>query len=719
MNNKNIAIVTSELSGLPACGGIGSANFGLARTLVDNDYSVYIIYTKWLPIDREKIYKKLFKDEYGIELLFLDHDSTEFIAPFELRIQHSLYDFFINFNKKIDVCITQDYLGEAALISIHKRLIDSLSDAKFITVTHGPSIWTRSANNLPVKNEQELYLSDLERVTIENSEYLVSPSKYLINFLISKNYDINDSHIIQNILPVDFMSFKSKNFTSVRKIIFFGRLEPRKGVKLFIEAIKLIPQKLANNLEIEFLAKPGSISFNSISDELSEFKIKLISNLDQEGAARYLEKWAHNALVVVPSYDENSPSVVIEMLEIGVRFLASRVGGIPELISENDIDQVTFYTKPYDLADKITRSLLNTEFEKARPRKNSSQRKQCWLDFIDKITKLEIVKSHKIAHSSPEHEERNPTVTVCVTTFNRPKFLAECLNSIVEQDYGNLKCIIINDGGKEEAVKKLVKSFGEHIQIEYVYQENKYLGAARNTALEHVDTEFVFFIDDDDLMAKDAITRLINVQNLTGADYVLTSLMEFKKTEELNLIKRGGLTQKWVFLGGQKTTSRYFSNNIGPSCGLFRTATVKSIRYTEHYGVGHEDYNLYLRSLQEGIKIYTVLDACVFYRVTDSSMVRSTNDVENYFSRIDNTLVDPRAAKEILELAYFKDRVMYSTPKFNSKNLGSKEFEVWKKSRFYRLATKYYELFGWPIVGPILRQLRNIVGKSRRFLSMK
>lgn len=90
-------------------------------------------------------------------------------------------------------------------------------------------------------------------------------------------------------------------------------------------------------------------------------------------------------------------------------------------------------------------------------------------------------------------------VTVVIPAYNVSKYITRCLDSIVNQTVERFRAIIIDDGSTDNT-SEICKAYAEkysHI-LSYVYQENKGLGAARNTGLAMVETPYVCFLDSDD-----------------------------------------------------------------------------------------------------------------------------------------------------------------------------------------------------------------------------
>ena len=90
-----------------------------------------------------------------------------------------------------------------------------------------------------------------------------------------------------------------------------------------------------------------------------------------------------------------------------------------------------------------------------------------------------------------------PKVTVLISTYNRPQYLAEAIESVVNQRYENWELIVLNDGGVD--VAEVVEKFADPRIIYVPDDENK--GAARrfNQGLALARGEYVTYLGDDDI----------------------------------------------------------------------------------------------------------------------------------------------------------------------------------------------------------------------------
>ena len=80
-------------------------------------------------------------------------------------------------------------------------------------------------------------------------------------------------------------------------------------------------------------------------------------------------------------------------------------------------------------------------------------------------------------------KKAGPVVTVLVPTFNRRRYLAGALASVVRQSYRNLQIIVINDGGED--VSDIVNSFGDERLIFIDRKENRGKAHSLNEVMLH------------------------------------------------------------------------------------------------------------------------------------------------------------------------------------------------------------------------------------------
>jgi len=103
-----------------------------------------------------------------------------------------------------------------------------------------------------------------------------------------------------------------------------------------------------------------------------------------------------------------------------------------------------------------------------------------------------------------------PLISVIIPVFNGERFIAEAIQSVLDQKYEPLEIIVIDDGstdGTADVVKNLSGN------IHYFYQKNSGIAAARNTGLRHSKGGLIAFIDADDVWVDNKLALQIEHLN--------------------------------------------------------------------------------------------------------------------------------------------------------------------------------------------------------------
>jgi glycosyltransferase involved in cell wall biosynthesis len=79
-------------------------------------------------------------------------------------------------------------------------------------------------------------------------------------------------------------------------------------------------------------------------------------------------------------------------------------------------------------------------------------------------------------------ENKSPLLSICIPTYNREKYLQECLESIVHQEGFNINDIeiVISDNASQDGTTKLVESFKQKYPNIQYFRNAENIGAIRN-----------------------------------------------------------------------------------------------------------------------------------------------------------------------------------------------------------------------------------------------
>jgi len=89
-----------------------------------------------------------------------------------------------------------------------------------------------------------------------------------------------------------------------------------------------------------------------------------------------------------------------------------------------------------------------------------------------------------------------PTISVIVPTYNRARYINECIDSLLEQTVPALEILVIDDGSEDDTAQRLVR-YGDRIR--YVRKDNGGKAAAVNLGVEMSRGEWLWVLDDDDV----------------------------------------------------------------------------------------------------------------------------------------------------------------------------------------------------------------------------
>lgn len=119
------------------------------------------------------------------------------------------------------------------------------------------------------------------------------------------------------------------------------------------------------------------------------------------------------------------------------------------------------------------------------------------------------------------------TISIIVPVYNVEPYISHCLQSIIDQeDCGSIiECIFVDDCTSDNSfsiIQTKLKDYNGSIDFVFLkHQYNKGLSAARNTGIDAAKGQYVYFLDADDWLPHNALSKLINIlQANPNVDFV-------------------------------------------------------------------------------------------------------------------------------------------------------------------------------------------------------
>ncbi|SFO26667.1 Glycosyltransferase involved in cell wall bisynthesis [Pseudobutyrivibrio sp. UC1225] len=240
-------------------------------------------------------------------------------------------------------------------------------------------------------------------------------------------------------------------------------------------------------------------------------------------------------------------------------------------------------------------------------------------------------------------------VSIILPIYNVEKYLDRCMNSVLNQSYKNIEVIMVDDGAKDSCPEKCEDWAKKDSRVKVVHKQNAGLGEARNTGLEYVNGEFVFFLDSDDYVSEDLVESCLRIQEEKDSDVVLYG---FSRVDRDGNVYKSNVPQseKKHYVGEEikndvlpallaskgKTVSGLW---MSAWCCMYKKATIDSINWefvSERVIIAEDVYSLlqYYRA----VNVVSIIDKPMyFYCDNDASLTHVYRpdriDKINYFLR--------------------------------------------------------------------------------------
>ena len=113
-------------------------------------------------------------------------------------------------------------------------------------------------------------------------------------------------------------------------------------------------------------------------------------------------------------------------------------------------------------------------------------------------------------------------ISVIVPIYNTKPYLAECIESILDQKINvPIEVLLIDDGSTDGCGEVCDKYAARDERVRVIHQENQGLSAARNAGLAAADSEYLVFLDADDALRPGALQAALDAQNTAPQSFVL------------------------------------------------------------------------------------------------------------------------------------------------------------------------------------------------------
>ncbi len=626
-HSLRICIATNDFSGPIRNGGIGTACRTLAEALVNAGHRVSVAYTSGDYAEEGTIEEWV--DRFRRERIEFVPLNTLVHIRRDNGVRGQSYELYQWLKtRQFDWIHFTDWRGIGFHSMQAKALGAAFSSTRMTVTLHSPNRWHTENNSQFISDFEGEEVEMMERETLRLADLALSPSAYMFEWAQKEGWELPQScEVLQNIpaLPPGIEPAPRRDPVAPRELVFFGRLETRKGLKLFCDTIDLLQDRLPANVAITFLGKEGTISLLSgaeyarLRSRRWRQRVEVKTDLNQQDAIAYLVK--EDRLAVIASLVDNSPCTVAECLHLRIPFIAAAVGGVAELVHPEDRESNLFAPDKRSLAETVMNA-VTLGCPIARPRYRPEELTSSWLQLHEtELTErpvTEVIKAY-------------PLVSICIPHYNRPLFLAQALASVEQQGYTNLEVLVVDDGSTNPDALAFLSELERRpfrFPLRVLRQQNAYVGAARNLAGAFARGDYLAFLDDDNVMKPDAIESMVAAIALYP-ETILTCVVD-------KFIGNDAPTSATIPLSsfvplGSSIAVAPFLNAYGDIFALIPRQTFLDLGgFTEDPGITHEDWEFFTRAALAGHPVQPLPKALLWYRYSDESMSSATKRFKNF-----------------------------------------------------------------------------------------
>jgi len=672
---RRIAIASVDIAGPYHCGGVGAAYHGLALELAAAGHDVTVVYLhhafhqgtleEWTAYFRDR----------GIEFAHLPQAPTSAVW-YGNRKEASLRCYaWLARQRPFDVIHFHEWLGLPYYALLAKRQGLAFDDTLLCVETHGPMRWSRSGDGrLPVRAE-DLVVDYMERKSVEMADVVISPSHYLLRWMKDDGWVLPaDVFVAQHVLQRCRDSSDAGRGSAIRELVFFGRLERRKGLPFFCDVIDRLDP--VADFAVTFLGSSvvveGSRSADYIRKRAASWRTQpaLLTDYSREQALDYLSQ--PGRLAVMPSLDENLPCAVHECIEERIPFVASDRGGIPELVHAEDRARTLLPLDADAFATRLAEVLKNGQAP-ARPAVDFNATRAQWRAWHSALPHGSLSRAR-----AASGDAEAPLVSICIAHYERPLLLEQMLESVRSQTYPRVEVIVVDDGSVSSAALEylgsLVSEFAEK-NWQLLRQNNAGPGAARNRAANAARGEYLLFADDDDALFPEAAETFISVAVRTGAAALSCILMEFEGDRIPASVEHA---KRPLIPLGPALAVGLICPDLG-GLGMVRRDCFFAVGgFSEERDVD-EDWELLLNVVAAGFNLQAIPVPLIWYRAHASTRSRSDNRFDRHWSRI--RIFERMLPLELRDLASLAFSRLSSVPDAESQKRLERAIQSLEKAR--------------------------------------
>ena len=207
-----------------------------------------------------------------------------------------------------------------------------------------------------------------------------------------------------------------------------------------------------------------------------------------------------------------------------------------------------------------------------------------------------------------------PKLSIIIPIYNKARYLADCIESVLAQTYTDFELILVNDGSKDASGEICDRYAAGDGRIKVCHKPNGGVSSARNAGLDMSSGEYLGFVDADDMLVESMYEVLIGNLEQFESDISICGVKRVSPVSELHL--QAG--EKLLILTPGEALEKFFNGLILMSTyeKVFRRTAVERIRYEPPL---YEDTYYNFQAILASRKIVASPEMLYLYMIRENS----------------------------------------------------------------------------------------------------
>jgi glycosyltransferase involved in cell wall biosynthesis/GT2 family glycosyltransferase len=624
---KRHCIVTPDIIGPITNGGIGTACFHLARYLRSLGDEVEILFTGPCEIQSNDHWREYYSREHGVGYFAaLDFPPLPHQPIHEGRwyMQRSMVIHQWLQGRTYDQIHFQEWQANGFCAMQARRTIGAYPETLLTVSLHSPTEWQRQGMRVfPTDPVDSAVLDYCERYAVEHADLAIFPSRYMLAWCEEHHWVLPPEKLV---VPnhIDLRAKESHRIEKIAELVFFGRLETRKGLEIFVQALTDVARTHPLP-RITFMGKIGRTSEGSAEEYLAKHLAPVgishttITDKSADECLAYLEQSPESA-VVIPSLMDNLPYTVYECIAHGIPLIAARTGGIPEIVKSEDH---LFEPTAKSLAERL-RQVIDKGLSALPKSPLPEEAKELWHRLRSLTPKRNFTANRPARIIHPRD------VTICIAHYNYGDYLPELLESLDKQTVEGFAVVVVDDGSTDATSREVFDALSTKYQRAgwtFLRKANGGIGHTRNYAAAHAKTDYIVFMDADNIAEPHMVERFVLAMSIFDGDVLTCYLRGFKNHPDP--------TQRSIVYSymppGSCVEAGYRVNVFGDANAIIRRRVFQQAGgFGEERSTSYEDWELLARLAVNGMNLDVLPEHLLLYRHTEEGFSRNTSHYLNH-----------------------------------------------------------------------------------------